>query len=427
MSLDPVRLVASLTPERLAAERWFADKSREIVRVRLVDALLAEPESALIVLEVDFADGPPGRYTLPHGHWAPLLAALAEGPVVGRFGRFELRGADGLGPVATERLLGVDQSHTSYVLDERVVLKCYRRLQPGLHPEVELVSFLSGRAEVPAALGALFYAGADGSEGALALLQDYVPLARDGWTWVEERLVAALAGEESVEAAAAWATELGAVSSRLHAALEQAPGARVATREDLRSWRRAAEEQLDRVLGLVDAETAAELRADGTRIRAELSRLEAPVEPPLLTRVHGDYHVGQVLHSPAGFHVIDFEGEPTKTAEERRAVASPLRDVAAMLRSFDHLARWTLREHPEPARLRAAEAWIAEARRRFLAAYGAVDASLLRALEVEKETYEFSYAAAFIPSWMFVPRQAMRTLLGEPPPAADETIAAGSP
>ena len=412
MTVDPARLIASLAPERLTAERWFADKNREIAGIRLADALVAEPDSALVVLEVEFADGRPEHYTLPHGRWAPLLAALADGPVEGLAGRFELRAAEGLGPVAAERLLGVDQSHTSYVLDERVVLKCYRRLQPGPHPEVELVSFLSGRAEVPAARGVLRYVGADGSEYALALLQDYVPLARDGWAWVEERLLAALAGEEPVETATAWATELGAVSARLHAALAQAPGTRVATWEDLRAWRRAAEEQLDRVLGLVDAETAAELRAEVPRIRAELARFEAPATPPLLTRVHGDYHVGQVLHSPAGFHVIDFEGEPTKTAEERRATGSPLRDVAAMLRSFDHLARWTLREHPGAEMLHAAEVWIAEARGRFLTAYGSVDADLLRAFEVEKETYEFSYAAAFVPWWTPVPRQAMRALLG---------------
>ena len=281
------------------------------------------------------------------------------------------------------------------------------------------MSFLAGVAEVPAARGALHYSGTDGSEYALALLQDYVLEARNGWAWVEERLASTLAEEESVERAAAWAAELGRVSAQLHAALAQAPGARVAARRDLLAWRRAAEAQLDRVLGLVDTETAAELRAEAPRIRSELAGLETPAAPPLLTRVHGDYHVGQVLHSPAGFHVIDFEGEPTKTAEERRAVGSPLRDVAAMLRSFDHLARWTLRDHPAPESLSVAEAWIAEARRCFLAAYGPVDTGLLRAFEVEKDTYEFSYAAAFIPSWTFVPRRAMRALLAEP--SADET------
>ncbi len=344
MTVDPARLVESLSPERLAGERWFADKDRRIARVLLADALVVEPDAALLVLEVEFADGRPERYTLPHGRWAPLLAALADAPREGLRGRFELRGAGGLGRPASERLLGVDQSHTSYVLDERVVLKCYRRLQTGPHPEVELVKFLSGVAEVPAARGALHYASADGSECALALLQDFVPQARDGWAWVEERLVATLAGEEAGEAATAWATELGAISARLHAALAQAPGARVATSEDLLAWRRAAEEQLDRVLGLVDPETAKELRTEAPRIRAELARLETPAAPPLLARVHGDYHVGQVLHSPTGFHVIDFEGEPTKSAEERRAPGSPLRDVAAMLRSFDHLARWALRD-----------------------------------------------------------------------------------
>jgi len=404
-----------LDPGELVGERWFADKDRRVAGVRVVDSLEPSPGVALLVIEVEFVHGPPALYTVPDGSglWPALLAALADGPQ----GRFELRDAGDLFGLRQERLLGIDQSNTSYVLDERVVLKCYRRLQPGTHPEVELVTLLSGAPEVPAARGSLHYVAADGSEWALALLQDFVAGARDGWGWAEDVLRALLAGERSLEDATAWGAELGTVSRRLHDALAAAGlGTRPAAPEDLRAWRRAAEEQLARVLELVDAETAAELGAEAGRIRAELAHLEVPAQPPLLTRVHGDYHVGQILHSPAGFHVIDFEGEPTKPAEERRALGAPLRDVAAMLRSIDHLARWVLRELPDPESQRTAEAWIAGARSRFLGAYGPVDAGLLRALEVEKETYEFSYAATFLPSWMFVPRASMRALLAEPSP-----------
>jgi len=405
----------TLDPGELTGERWFADKDRRVAGVRVVDSLEASPDAALLVVEVEFADGSPALYTLPSGArlWPALLEALADGPR----GRFELRHASGLRGIREERLLGIDQSNTSYVLDERIVLKCYRRLQAGANPEVELVTLLSDVPEVPAARGSVHYAAADGSARALALLQDYVADARDGWAWAVELLQALLSGERSLEAATAWGAELGAVSRRLHEALAGAAlGARPAGPDDLRAWRGAAEDQLERVLELVDGGTAAELAAEAGRIRSELASLETPARPPLLTRVHGDYHLGQILRSRAGFHVIDFEGEPTKTPEERRALGSPLRDVAAMLRSFDHVARWVLREFPDPASRRTAEAWIAEARGRFLAAYGPVDAGLLRAFEVEKETYEFSYAATFLPSWMFVPRASMRALLAEPSP-----------
>ena len=398
-----------LDPGELTGERWFADKDRPVVGVRVVESLEPAPGAALLVVEVEFEEGPSELYTLPTGRiWPALLEALAEGPS----GRFELREPDGLGGLRNERPLGADQSNSSYVLDERVVVKCYRRLRAGPHPEVELVSALHGITEVPAARGSLHYTGADGSEYSLALLQDYVPEARDGWAWAEELLRAVLAGEEPVDAATAWATDLGGVSRRLHDAVAARLGVRPAEQEELRAWRRAAEAQLEAVLALVDEETAAELRAAAPRICAELAGLETPAVP-LLTRVHGDYHLGQILHSPAGFHVVDFEGEPTKTAEERRAPGSPLRDVAAMLRSFDHLARWVLRDFP--GRETATEEWIAGARELFLAAYGPLDGGLLRAFEVEKETYEFSYAATFLPEWMPVPRAAMRALLAKRP------------
>ena len=229
-----------LDPGELIGERWFADKDRRVAGVRVVDSLEAAPGAALLVVEVAFADGPPALYTVPSGPglWPALLASLAGGPR----GRFELRDAGGLGEVRDERLLGIDQSNTSYVLDERIVLKCYRRLQPGTHPEVELVSLLSDVPEVPAARGSLHYVAANRSEWALALLQDYVAGARDGWAWAEEGLQALLAGEASLEAATAWGAELGAVSRRLHEALAAAGlGARPAAPEDLRAWRRGAE------------------------------------------------------------------------------------------------------------------------------------------------------------------------------------------
>jgi maltokinase len=293
-----------------------------------------------------------------------------------------------------ERPIGVDQSNTSYVVGERVVVKLFRRVWPGTHPEVELVEYLTGRVgSVPAFLGAVEWRG-----HAVALLQEFVPGGRDGWSWCGD---AVLAGDVS------QIGRLGALSAELHAALA-GMGAVPAGPEVLRGWREAAEAQLDRVLAVVPADVAAELRAAEPRIRAELAALERPAEPPVLQRVHGDFHIGQILRAGERLLVLDFEGEPTRPVEQRAAAGTALRDVAAMLRSFDHLGRSVVRERDPGADV---EGWIAAARSAFLAAYGPADRGLLRALEFEKACYEFVYAAEFAPDWFYAPRGGMRWLL----------------
>ena len=130
----------------------------------------------------------------------------------------------------------------------------------------------------------------------------------------------------------------------------------------------------------------------------------------MLARVHGDYHVGQILRSQEGLRVVDFEGEPGRPLAERRLPGTQLRDVAAMLRSFDHLGRHVERD-VRPGHVVEVEHWIEGARAAFLEAYGECDAVLLRALEVEKETYEYVYAATFLPDWMYAAAGGMRWLM----------------
>jgi maltokinase len=133
----------------------------------------------------------------------------------------------------------------------------------------------------------------------------------------------------------------------------------------------------------------------------------------MLGRVHGDYHVGQLLRSSAGYSVIDFEGEPTRPLDERRALDSPLRDVASMLRSIDHVPLWALREQPESHEVGAA--WSSACRAAFLDGYGGrLDRPLLRALELEKAAYEFAYAEAFLPEWRPVAEAGLGMLLDRP-------------
>ncbi len=380
------------TPERVAAARWFGGKTGTIGSVEVEDRLDLGGGAALSILLVDSTD----RYVWSEGAAASALLQPGSDP---ERGAWQFRG----GPVtlpagAGERPIGLDQSNTSYVVDERLVVKLYRRIWPGVHPEVELGRYLTETAGidcVPAYAGSLHW-----NDHAVALVQEYVPGA-DGWAWCA---AAAAAGD------VADIARLGAESARLHAALA-AYGTTPARAADLHAWRGDAEAQLERAIAAVPAAVAAELRDLRPRILGELAALEAPTRPVSLQRLHGDYHVGQVLRTEAGrLVVVDLEGEPTRPVAERSRPGPALRDVAAMLRSFDHLARYVERDL-RPGHRDEIERWIDRARAAFLDAYGPVDRALLRALEVEKECYEFTYAAAFLPEWMYAPVGGMRWLM----------------
>ena len=161
--------------------------------------------------------------------------------------------------------------------------------------------------------------------------------------------------------------------------------------------------------------------------------LDALPTAPEVIRAHGDYHLGQVLIAPDGYRIIDFEGEPTATGDERRAHRPALRDVASMLRSLDHVARSARRRvetrpdgPPETPGLDL-DGWVARARERFLEAYADglrearvwvdQDPDLLRAFEIDKELYEFVYATRYLPSWLYAPTEGLRALFAEAPPA----------
>ena len=378
------------TPDELAAARWFGGKAAAISTVEVEDRLELGGGAAISILLVDGTE----RYLWTEGR---VASAIVGGTVpelpAWRFRHMDVTPRLGGGD---ERPIGVDQSNTSYVVGERVVVKVFRRVWPGTHPEVELVEYLTGKVDsVPAFLGALEWHG-----HAVALLQEFVPGGRDGWTWCGE---AVMAGDASA------AAPLGVLSAELHSALA-GMGSEPAPPDVLRGWREAADAQLDRVLAVAPSEVASELRAAEPRIRAELAALETPAEPPVLQRVHGDFHIGQILRAGDRLLVLDFEGEPTRPVAQRAAAGTALRDVAAMLRSFDHLGRHV--EHElRPGQAADVERWIAEARTAFVDAYGPVDRTLLRALEFEKACYEFVYAAEFEPTWMYAPRGGMRWLL----------------
>jgi predicted trehalose synthase len=199
----------------------------------------------------------------------------------------------------------------------------------------------------------------------------------------------------------------GRLVAELHAALARL-GARPATERELAAWRLAAGVQLERAIG--GASAGGRDLLEGARPAIERG-LDGLLEAghAVVQRVHGDLHIGQLLRAGGRLVVVDLEGEPSRPLAERCAPGLVLRDVAAMLRSFDHLARHV--QHERAPQLDV-EPWIEAARAAFLDAYGPVDGELLRALEVEKECYEFTYAAGYLPEWEYVAAAGMRWLLG---------------
>lgn len=389
---------------RIAAARWYGGKGAAISAVAERDRLELADGVALHILEVSSPGRAAESYLYLSGEErlaGPLLGALREGRTVGDWAFEPGVVLTGLLPgTIDQRPIGVDQSNTTIVISDRLALKLYRHLEPGPHPDIEIGRYLTESATVafvPAYAGCVRW-----RDTAIAMLQAYVPKAEEGWAWGSR---AVLEGDTSDIA------RLGANTATLHAALAHM-ASRPAAPDEPERWRREADAQLDRVLELVGGDAGREIAGYAPRLREEFAAFTR-VAPPLLTRVHGDYHIGQVLRSRDGLRVVDFEGEPTKSLAERGALGTPLRDVAAMLRSFDHVARY-VEQDLAPGTGAAIEAWIGDARDAFLQAYGDHDAVLLRALEVEKETYEFVYAATFIPDWMYAPLGGMRWLMGAP-------------
>jgi trehalose synthase-fused probable maltokinase len=436
------RLASAFTPEWLAGQRWYRAKSRRLATVSLLDAAKIEGSAGwLLVLEATDAEGSRTRYLVPavadgsafreprdgEGVWRRLAAlALEGGELEGANGRWPfsptpaaaqlLPGGSASLATLPERRLGVQQSNTSVAFGERLILKVYRLLEPGTNPEVEVNAFLTevGFTDAPALGGSATYL-VGGEMHAAGMLQELVPSTGDGWSWLLDRLAATPHGPAE---ALVGIAQIGRLTAALHAALASRPAeagfpARPATEDERSAWRGGATRQLDNAVMALTGIEQSRLSAIAPRIASQLEALEAGGDAHV-SRIHGDYHLGQLLRRADGFAVIDFEGEPARTLVERRAPASPLRDVAGMLRSLEYAAHTTSRNGSPDGE---SAAWLRGARAALLDGYGGIspaDLPLLAAFELEKACYEVVYEANNRPDWTWLPLEALerRVLAG---------------
>ncbi|MBV8300620.1 MAG: hypothetical protein JOY68_01705 [Candidatus Dormibacteraeota bacterium] len=468
-------------------QRWSGAAGREVRSVDIEDAAqIADANPALLfcVVAVTWDDGGTSRYALPLGVRAPEDALAERSPeyMITRVGsgddarlvydalgdalyvqwcwrqirdsgttpaaRGSLvseRAGDAQLPPEDEpgvRMLSVEQSNTSLVLDERYFFKHLRRIEDGPSQELEMATALrrAGFNSAVPVLGDMRYER-DATDSPLVLLQPFMHNATEGWALAltslrdlyadaEEQGQASmrevhLAVDDQGGAFIAESARLGSVTAGLHLTLAaSALGAGFEPlpidAATLDAWADSMTHDLDVLLDdespqldpLREARSSLVARFDAVR--------ELPAEG-LRIRVHGDLHLGQMLRVSAGWVILDFEGEPDRPPEERRQRSSPLRDVAGMLRSFDYAAAVALAERSRPGSaeweqlVAYGDAWAAANRDSFWSAYlhSVGDSPLLpspgatlvarRAFEVHKAVYETGYELGHRPSWASIP------------------------
>jgi maltokinase len=462
---DLRRLDEQQLAEWLAQRRWFGAKSRELAQVNVLDTVVLHdgpPPLALAILEARFPGGTHDLYQLllaarPASEgWqrgvvqelqdttvydaladpaavAALSTMLREQASVGDASRVSFHWLETLHPptgTPLARPIGAEQSNSSVVLDERLVLKAFRRLEPGENPELEMLRFLTAH-DFPhvAELGGWSEYAGEVMDATLGVVQRLVQGGIDGWELVLDGLA------DEPDALLLRLRDLGAVVGAMHTVLASDPhdpafSPEEASEEALPLMTATIDEQIEQLFIDLpdDDERLATIRGRGEEARDRLRLVSHLGGVGRLIRHHGDFHLGQTLLVPGragaadSWVLLDFEGEPARALRDRRRKGSPLRDVAGLLRSLAYAVF--------AARLQRGidvdDAWEARAREAFLEGYSAaVDASLLppsRAatatllsiFELEKAVYELRYELDHRPDWVPIPTAAIVRLLEEP-------------
>jgi maltokinase len=447
-------VASDLLREWMPHQRWFGGKGREWADVAESGFFLERESPVLSVhrLEVSYVDGGRETYLIPvswHDHPTDELqhAFIGAVTVEGRefYGYDAMRDRDATVPwlqhlVAASTvgplhfhpagvsfipeglpgdIVSGEQSNTSLIYGDQAILKLFRRLEPGLNPDVEVHDALrrTENEHIAPLLGYIEIDDPDPERPAAtaAMLQRFVANASDGWR-LATASVRDLYAEGDLHADevggdfAADSERLGAATASVHKDM----AAVLPTEPADEGWfHRLAEQmnaRLDEAIGIVPQ--LAE-HADG--IRAVYAAVAGSTEPVVRQRVHGDLHLGQVLRTATGWILLDFEGEPARSLESRRQLDSPLRDVAGMLRSFDYAARHMLVEQPDdPQRAYRAQEWAERNRAAYCSGYSAAsgldpcgDSPLLRAFEADKAVYECVYEARNRPHWLMIPLNSL--------------------
>jgi trehalose synthase-fused probable maltokinase len=458
--IDIAALPEGAFQEWIVTQRWFGSKAREVAHIEVSECVMLReevPQLALALVEARFGEGTHETYQVPLGArpadegWDERVIGTADGwtlydaladPAVGREllhrmrsgsqetveeGTLRFRWAASAGaypptPARTVdvRPVGVEQSNSSIVFGDALILKAFRRVEPGVNPELELLRFLSERGFPNIAPLAGWYEF-EGRfiDATLGILQEFLAGARDGWELALEE-----AGSDP-EALLDRLRGLGEVTGELHTALgsdnaspDFAPDQ--PSQEALSLLTADVDEQIERIfLDLPETEAVAPIAGRGQDVREKLQALSHIGAGGRVIRTHGDYHLGQTMLSDRGWVILDFEGEPARPLPERRLKRSPLRDVAGMLRSFSYVTAGSrlLRGIEVP------EGWEERARDAFLEGYfnrvepsllppgEAPTRQLLSVFELEKAVYELRYELNNRPDWVSIPVAGILRLL----------------
>jgi maltokinase len=426
-----------LLREWLPRQRWFAGKDRPVAELTLLSMTELFPGCLHLLVQAGHAPVPaPGGTATPSGDCYQLLLGVRQhlSPRLGRalIGRAEggplagmtvfdavqdprsaqllldrLRHPGTAGPLRFEadpsvalpaglvpRVLDAEQSNSSLVYGDRYILKLFRRIQPGVNPDLEVPGALAGQGcrRVPAPVA--WFRTAHPQEATLGVLQPFLPDASDGWTLALDALAS---GDDFT----AQAYELGQATAEVHLALASAFPAGTHAENG-----RTAAAMTERLTAAAHCVPALQPFVPG--LRTAFAALTACDPGPPAQRIHGDLHLGQVLRAGREWFVIDFEGEPSRPLSERRSTHAPVRDIAGMLRSFDYAARQRRPWRPE---------WARRCREAYCAGYASLAGwdprkkhGLLRAYETDRAVYEVLYEARHRPDWLPVPMAAIERL-----------------
>jgi trehalose synthase-fused probable maltokinase len=428
----------------VTSQRWFGSKTRDVTHSSVVDsATLREddPRLQLMLVETRFDTGTHETYQLLGGgdHELDALAdprqvrelvhlmrtntKLPAGDGIVEFS--SLDPFSGAGHELREaRAVGAEQSNTSIVFDEELILKVFRRLEAGINPELELLRFLTehGFENIAQLAGWYAYAGRQ-MDATLGILQQFIS-GEDGW----DRALATMdsEGERFLDSL----HRLGEVTGHMHAVLgsdsdDPSFCPEETSSESLGLLTATVDEEIESIFIDLpeDNEDLEPIRGRGEEVRERLRMLTNLGGAGRVIRHHGDFHLGQTLWADDDWVILDFEGEPARSLPERRRKRSPLRDVSGMLRSFAYAASAApLQRGVEPP-----ADWEDRARSQFLDGYrktvdqhlvpsGASMDKLLRVFELEKAVYELRYELNNRPDWVKIPVAGIVRMLEEEVP-----------